>query len=90
MLLAFFSVPVLGIKASYFFILILYGMATMISGGILQFKPLVIGSILAFAVAAVSLFFGGVEQLLFICVSLLVSYIVPVHMLRSKYKSQNA
>ncbi|WP_317896553.1 hypothetical protein [Aurantibacillus circumpalustris] len=81
-------IPVHGVKITYFFLMLLYGMATLISGGLLNFKPLIIGSIFSFACAIVSIFVGVNEQFLCICVALLCSYIIPGHLLRSQYKSQ--
>ncbi|MCE3226243.1 MAG: hypothetical protein K0S32_794 [Bacteroidetes bacterium] len=77
-----------GIKATYFFLMILYGIATFVSGGLLNFKPLVIGSIASFACAGISVFLGELDQLLIIAVALLFSYVIPGHLLRNKFKSQ--
>ena len=77
-----------GIKATYFFLMLLYGMATFISGGLLNFKPLIYGSLFSFAFASVAHFVGEKEQLLCISAALLASYIIPGHLLRSQYKSQ--
>lgn len=78
-----------GYRASYFFLMLLYGMATVISGGLLNFRPLVIGGACSFAFALLSMFAGGMELFLCIAGALLSSYIVPGHMLKSKYKSQS-
>ena len=78
-----------GIKHTYFFLMILYGIATFISGGILNFKPLIIGSLFSFACAMISVFLGEADQLLIIAIALFCSYIIPGHLLRAKYKSQN-
>ncbi|MDP1799746.1 MAG: hypothetical protein Q8L81_00230 [Bacteroidota bacterium] len=77
-----------GIKATYFFLMLLYGMATFITGGILNFKPLIYGSLFSFAFAIVSVFVGEADQFLCISAALILSYIIPGHMLRSKFKSQ--
>lgn len=81
--------PLHGIKTTYFFLMVLYGIATLVSGGILNFKPLIVGSIFSFICAVVSVFLGEKEQLLIIAIALICSYIIPGHMLRSKFKSQN-
>lgn len=78
-----------GIKATYFFLMLLYGIATMVSGGLINFRPLVIGSIFSFICAVASTFLGEVDQLLCISVAILCSYIIPGHLLRSKFKSQH-
>lgn len=77
-----------GIKPVYFSLMILYGLATFVSGGLLGFKPLIYGGIVSFICAIVSIFLGEMDQLLIIVIALLASYIIPGHMLRSKFKSQ--
>lgn len=84
--LVFMSVH--SIKTTYFFLMLLYGMATFISGGIINFRPLVIGGIFSFICAVLSVFVSEREQYLCIALSLLGSYIIPGHLLHSKYKSQ--
>ena len=79
---------VYGIKATYFFLMILYGFATFVSGGLLKFKPLIIGSLFSFACAILSVFLGEIDQLLCISVALTFSYIIPGHLLKAKFKSQ--
>ncbi len=77
-----------GIKPTYFCLMILYGFVTFVSGGLLGFKPLVYGSLISFACAIIAIFLNETDQLLIISVALLGSYIVPGHLLRSKFKSQ--
>ena len=81
--------PAHGIKPTYFSLMLMYGIATFISGGILSFKPLVIGSLIAFSSAIASVFIGEEEQLLMIAIALTGSYIIPGHLLRAKFKSQH-
>jgi hypothetical protein len=78
-----------GVHNTYFFLMLLYGIATFVSGGLLNFKPLIIGSIVSFFCAAASVYLGEAEQLLIISISLFASYIIPGHLLRAEYKSQN-
>jgi hypothetical protein len=77
-----------GWKESYFFIMMLYGIATYISGGLLRFRPLVIGSVFSFAFAVISVFAGEIDQLLCLSGALVCSYLIPGYMLRSKFRSQ--
>jgi hypothetical protein len=79
-----------GMRSSYFFLMILYGAATFISGGLLRFKPLLIGSFFSFAFACLCLFVEVREQFLCLAAAVLFSYIIPGHMLKSKYKSQTS
>lgn len=89
MVLTLISMPQYGIKVTYFMLMILYGVATFVCGGILNFKPLIIGSLFSFACAFLSNFCGEVDQLLVISLALLCSYVIPGHLLRSKFKSQH-
>jgi hypothetical protein len=75
-----------GISIFPFFIL-LYGLGTFVSGKFLQFKPLVFGGLIAWALAVTSTFFNYDYQMLFGATSILVSYIIPAYMLRSKNKA---
>ena len=81
--------PLHGVKLTYFVLMLLYGIVSFITGGILSFRPLVIGSLFSFAFAILAGLSGDKEQFLCIAGALLCSYIIPGHLLRSKYKSQN-
>lgn len=81
--------PVHGVKHTYFFLMLLYGIATFISGGLLQFRPLIFGSLVSFGCAVTSVFLSTNDQLLIISLALLGSYIIPGHLLRRKYRSQH-
>jgi hypothetical protein len=80
--------PYHGIKITYFFLMVLYGIATVTSGGLLSFRPLIIGGVVSFVIAALSTFLPEREQLLCIALSILSSYIIPGHLLKAKYQSQ--
>jgi len=80
--------PIHGVKSTYFFLMLLYGLATLVSGGMLAFRPLIIGSLFSFILAIASTFADINEQTIFIAGSIFCSYIVPGHLLKSKYKSQ--
>ncbi|MDO8999570.1 MAG: hypothetical protein Q7W45_07385 [Bacteroidota bacterium] len=77
-----------GLKSTYFFLMLLYGLATFISGGILNFKPLIFGSLFSFAFAILAVFLDNADQFLCISGALLCSYIIPGHLLRAKFKSE--
>lgn len=78
-----------GYKHSYFFLIILYGILSFIIGGILHFKPLIFGSLFSFVFAILSVFLPDLDMLLCISGALLFSHIIPGHLLRSKYKTEN-
>jgi hypothetical protein len=68
--------------------MILYGMATFISGGLLNFRPLILGSLFSFLAAIVSVFLQNEEQFICLAFSVLCSYIIPGHLLRAKFRSE--
>ncbi|HEY6505282.1 MAG TPA: hypothetical protein VIZ28_15010, partial [Chitinophagaceae bacterium] len=71
------------------FFIMLYGLGTFVSGSIIQFRPLVIGGILAWALAIGSTFASYDYQMLFGAAAILVSYIIPAYLLRRKRKIAN-
>jgi hypothetical protein len=66
------------------FYIMLYGLGTFVSGSIVQFRPLIIGGVLAFILAVGSTFASYDYQMLYGAGAVLVSYIIPAYMLRSK------
>ncbi len=70
-------------------IIVLYGLATYVSGGILKFNPLKTGGIASWIIALVSMFLPGQFSMLAIAVSIVVAYLWPGYLLRSKEKAQN-
>lgn len=66
------------------FFILLYGLGTFISGCILQFKPLVIGGILAWILSLAAGFASYDYQMLFAAAAILFSYILPAYILRTK------
>lgn len=86
--LALIFMPYHGLHATYFFLMMLYGIATFCSGGLLSFRPLMIGSFFSFGLAAISVFVPEPEHLLLLALSMLCSYIIPGHLLKLKYQSQ--
>lgn len=88
MVIALVMMPLHGMKTTYFFLMVLYGLATFISGGLLRFRPLIIGSLFSFAFAVISVFANTADQLLCISAAILCSYVIPGHLLRLKFRSQ--
>ncbi|HSN60721.1 MAG TPA: hypothetical protein VLR49_07290 [Ferruginibacter sp.] len=72
------------------FFILLYGLGTFISGKFLQFSPFVWGGLAAWALAVTATFFNYDYQMLIGAVAILISYIIPAYMLRSKNKSSLA
>jgi len=71
-------------KQVFPFFILLYGLGTFISGSIIQFRPLVVGSIIAFILAIVSVYAEYDYQMLFGAAAILFSYIIPAYLLRFK------
>jgi hypothetical protein len=80
----------IGWNSSVFpFYILLYGLGTFISGNFLQFRPLVIGGIIAWTLAIGAVFVSYDYQMLFGSAAILFSYIIPAYMMRQKNKSVN-
>lgn len=72
---------------TYPVLILIYGIGTFVSGGLLSFKPLIIGGAICFALSIGSFFVAFQFQLLFIATAMLASYIIPGHLLKAKFKS---
>lgn len=71
------------------FFIMMYGLGTFVSGSIIRFRPLIIGGILAWALAIGSTFVSYDYQMLFGAAAILISYIMPAYLLRSRNKTAN-
>ena len=69
------------------FFIMLYGLGTFISGCLLRFRPFIIGGVLAWMIAVVSAWLAYDLQILAGGLAIMVSYIIPAYMLRSKTKT---
>ncbi|MFO7370527.1 MAG: hypothetical protein R6X09_09685 [Bacteroidales bacterium] len=64
--------------------LVMYGFGIFIAGGLVDFKPLIIGAVLSW-VASVAAFFSPYQvQLLIVFVAVIIAYIIPGHILKNK------
>jgi hypothetical protein len=77
----------LGLTNTYPIVIMIYGIGTFLSGGALRFRPLIIGGICCWLICIAAFFVGFEVQLLLLALSVLVSYIIPGHILRAKYAS---
>lgn len=84
MILAFTALGKVDSLATYPLIMVIYGIGTWVSGGILKFVPLIIGGILCWILAGVAFYFPFNIQLLLLALSILIAYIIPGHMLKFK------
>lgn len=82
-----FGMPRVGIEATYPILMLLYGLGTFVSGGILKFKPLIIGGIVAWICGIIAFYCNFSEQLLLIMLAILASYIIPGHLLANSKES---
>lgn len=77
-------------SAVFPFFIMMYGLGTFVSGSILQFRPLIIGGIIAWVLAIGAVYVNYDYQMLFGAAAILVSYIIPAYMLRFRNKHSNA
>ena len=68
------------------FYIMLYGLGTFVSGSIIQFRPLIIGGLIPWALAIGATFASYDYQMLFGAAAILISYIIPAYMLRTRNK----
>jgi len=76
-------------EMSNILIIALYGLGTFATGGIIKFKPLITGGIASWIIAGASLFIAPQYTLLSIALSIIIAYLIPGYMLKSKEKLQN-
>jgi len=62
--------------------ILLYGVGTYVSGSILKFKPLVVGGLVNLLLAIITAYLPYDVQILMTAVAILISYIIPGHLLR--------
>ena len=67
--------------------MILYGVGTVSSGGILKFKPLVFGGYLSMVIGLAAFYTPYEYQFILLAAAVTVSYIIPGHLL-SKVSDQ--
>ena len=75
----------IGWQYSFPFYILLYGVGTFISGSLIKFKPLVIGGLFCFPISALSVYTSFDTQTLLTAFAVLISYIVPGHILHYQY-----
>jgi hypothetical protein len=78
----------LGWQYCFPFYILFYGLGTFVSGNMLRFKPLITGGAVCYVLAIIATFVEYDIQILLTAVSILISYIVPGHLLRMQYHKQ--
>lgn len=77
---------IIGWQQAYPFFILMYGLGTFISGGILRFKPLQIGGALCWVLAVVTALLPYAEQILMLGLAVLISYLVPGYLLQKQVR----
>ncbi len=86
LLITLIGMKEIGPEAAYPIVLALYGLGTFASGRIMQFIPLQIGGISAWVCALIAFHVSFPDQLILFMVAILLSYIIPGHLLASLKK----
>jgi hypothetical protein len=66
-------------------IISMYGLGTFVSGGILKFKPLIIGGICCWIIALCAFFVPGEYTILLVSISIIIAYLIPGYLLRKAH-----
>lgn len=72
-------------QVAYAFMLVLVGLATYVSGAILDFTPLKIGGYLSWALFALAIYTNLDYAILAIAISMFGSYLIPGYLLKARY-----
>ncbi len=75
-----------GWQTAFTYYILLYAIGTFITGSLIRFRPLIIGGVINFFLAAFAANFSYDHQLLIAAFALVTSYIIPGHLLRNKYR----
>ncbi|CAN5302212.1 hypothetical protein BH09BAC5_BH09BAC5_04090 [soil metagenome] len=78
-----------GWEIAYPMIMMVYGIWLFISGGVLKFKPLIIGGVINFACCIGGFYIHTYELILVLSFAVLAGYIIPGHLLNSKFRREN-
>lgn len=84
MIIFLMASPQVGWPIVYPILMVLYGIGTSITGTIIKFKPLVIGGYLSMLTGLVAFYMSFEIQLFLLAIAVIVSYIIPGHLLPKK------
>lgn len=79
-----FASPALGWDGVYPVLMVLYGIGTASTGGIIKYKTLTVGGYLSMLVGFAAFYFGFEIQLFLLSLSVIFSFIIPGHLLPKK------
>jgi hypothetical protein len=71
----------------YPIVLLFYGLGTFTTGIVVRFKPLIFGGVVCWILAIVSAFMNFNTQLLILATGVMISYIIPGHILQKRSQS---
>jgi hypothetical protein len=71
------------------FYILIYGIGTYVSGNLIKFKPLIVGGIINLLLSIITVFLPYRYQMLMTAVAILISYIIPGHLLRLHHRKIN-
>lgn len=74
-----------GPEIAYPTIMLLYGIGSFVSGGMVKFRPLIIGGIICWLCAIGAYFLPFQQQLLVLIVAIATGFIIPGHILRAQH-----
>jgi hypothetical protein len=66
-------------------VIVLYGIGTFVSGGLMDLKPMIAGGICCWVIAFVAFYVNINHQLLLLALSVILSYIIPGYVLKSRF-----
>jgi hypothetical protein len=81
LLVFLFAAPALGWEGIYPVLMVLYGIGTASTGGIIKYKALSVGGYLSMLVGFAAFYLGFEIQLFLLSLSVIVSFIIPGHLL---------
>ena len=68
-------------------VLTLYGIGTFVSGGIISFRPLIVGGICCWLTAIAGFFVPVEYQLLLLALAVVMAYIIPGYLLKLRHRN---
>lgn len=71
-------------------LLALYGIPVFLSGGLIKFKPLIIGAFACWILAAVSLFIAPDYTILLVAAAIIIAWIIPGYLMGARHKKEQS
>jgi hypothetical protein len=71
---------------TYPILILLYGIGTFVSGGLMGLKPMIAGGVCCWVLAFIAFYMKFEYQLLILALSIIVSYIIPGYLLKNRFR----